>query len=80
MDNGLVIFDWFVPSMRMQVILDCSIRPPGFCPYIRGGKKGEFRNWTKRHLISPITKTTKRTKRYLGIENYNPNAVSRLKK
>ena len=32
------------------------------------------------HLESPITKTTKKTKRYLGIENYNPNAVSRLKK
>ena len=30
-----------------------------------------------RHLESPITK---KTKRYLGIENYNPNAVSRLKK
>ena len=32
------------------------------------------------HLESPITKKKKKTKRYLGIDNYNPNAVSRLKK
>ena len=32
------------------------------------------------HLESPITKKTKKTKRYVGTENYNPNAVSRLKK
>ena len=24
-----------------------SFRPPGFSPYIWGGKKGEFRDWTK---------------------------------
>ena len=34
-DNGLVIFDWFVLSMRTQVILDSSFRPPGFSPYMR---------------------------------------------
>ena len=34
-----------VPSMRMQVILDSSFRPPGFSP-IWGGRKGEFRDWT----------------------------------
>ena len=31
--------------MRMQVILDSSFVRPGSAP-IRGGKKGEFRNWT----------------------------------
>ena len=35
MDNGQVFFDWFVLSMRMQVILDSSFRPPGFSPYMR---------------------------------------------
>ena len=34
-----------VLSMRMQVILDSSFARPGSAP-IRGGKKGEFRNWT----------------------------------
>ena len=29
----LVFFDWFILSMRMQVILDSSFRPPGFSPY-----------------------------------------------
>ena len=33
-DNGLVTFDWFVPSMHMQVILDSSFRPPGFSSYM----------------------------------------------
>ena len=32
-DIGLVILYWFVLSMRMQVILDSSFRPPGFSPY-----------------------------------------------
>ena len=43
----LVIFDWFVLSMRMQVILDSSFARPGSAP-IWGGKKGEFRDWTKK--------------------------------
>ena len=41
----LLIFDWFVLSMRMQVILDSSFARPGSAP-ILGGKKGEFRDWT----------------------------------
>ena len=41
----LVIFDWFVLSMRMQVILDSIFARPGSA-LIGGGKKGEFRNWT----------------------------------
>ena len=46
---------WFFPrfggknggvlSMRMQVILDSSFARPDSAP-IRGGKKGEFRDWT----------------------------------
>ena len=39
-ENGVVL------SMRMQVILDSSFARPGSAP-IRGGKKGEFRDWTK---------------------------------
>ena len=36
--------------MRMQVILDSSFARPGSAP-IGGGKKGEFRDWTKQlHL------------------------------
>ena len=35
MDNGQVFFHWFLPSMRMQVIVDSSFRPPGFSPYMR---------------------------------------------
>ena len=35
-----------VLSMRMQVILDSSFVRPGSAP-IRGGKKGEFRDWTR---------------------------------
>ena len=38
-------FDWFVLSMRMQVILDSSFARSGSAP-IWGGKKGEFRDWT----------------------------------
>jgi len=41
----LVIFDWFAPSMRMQVILDSSFARPGWAP-IWDGKKAEFRDWT----------------------------------
>ena len=41
----LVIFDWFVLSMRMQVILDSLFARPGSAP-IGGGKKREFRDWT----------------------------------
>ena len=40
-----VIFDWFVLSMRMQVILDSSFARLGSAP-IWGGKKVEFRDWT----------------------------------
>ena len=37
-NNGLVIFDWFVLSMRMQVILDSPFaRSPGSAPI--GGRK-----------------------------------------
>ena len=41
----VVIFDWFVLSMLMQVIVDSSFARPGSAP-IWGGKKGEFRDWT----------------------------------
>ena len=41
----LVIFDWFVLSMRMQVILDSLFTRPGSAS-IGGGKKREFRDWT----------------------------------
>ena len=34
----------------MQVILDSSFARPGSAP-IRGGKKGEFRDWTRNVLI-----------------------------
>ena len=46
----LVIFDWFVLSMRMQVILDSSFAHPGSAP-IWGGKKGEFRDWTSTLVV-----------------------------
>ena len=36
-------------SMRMQVILDSSFACPGSAP-IWGGKKGEFRDWTRQTL------------------------------
>ena len=35
-----------VLSMRMQVILDSRFARPGSAP-IGGGKKGEFRDWTR---------------------------------
>ena len=38
-----------VLSMRMQVILDSSFAHPGSAP-IWGGKKGEFREWTRSSL------------------------------
>ena len=44
-ENGGVL------SMRMQVILDSSFARPGSAP-IWGGKKGEFRDWTRTSLIS----------------------------
>jgi len=50
--NGVVL------SMRMQVILDSSFARPGLAP-IWGGKKGEFRDWTrwlKEHFGGPATK------------------------
>ena len=40
-----------VLSMRMQVILDSPFARPGSAP-IWGGKKGEFRDWT-RELHAP---------------------------
>ena len=44
-ENGGVL------SMRMQVILDSSFARPGSAP-LWGGKKGEFRDWTRcRHVI-----------------------------
>ena len=42
----LVIFDWFVLNMHMQVILDSLFTCLGSAP-IGGRKKGEFRDWTK---------------------------------
>ena len=45
----LVTSYWFVLSMRMQVILDSSFARPGSAP-TRGGKKGEFRDWTRPQL------------------------------
>ena len=51
---------WFFPrfggenggvlSMRMQVILDSLFARPGSAP-IGGGKKGEFRDWTRRRHV-----------------------------
>ena len=45
-----LIFDWFVLSMRMQVILDSLFACPVSAP-IGGGKKGELRDWTNGHSI-----------------------------
>ena len=50
---GLVIFDWFVLSMRMQVILDSTLDSLFACPgsaLIWGGKKGEFRDWNESQM------------------------------
>ena len=41
----LVIFGWFVLSMRIQVFLDSLFARPGSAP-IWGGKKGESGDWT----------------------------------
>ena len=38
LDNGLVIFDWFVLSLRMQVILNPLFARPGSAPF-RAGRK-----------------------------------------
>ena len=43
-----------VLSLRMQVILDSSFARPGSVP-IWGGKKGEFRDWTKATVINWFT-------------------------
>ena len=43
--SSMVIFDWFVLNMRMQVILDFLFARPGSAP-VWGGKKEEFRYWT----------------------------------
>ena len=43
-DASSVVFDWFVLSMRMQVILDSLFARPGSAA-IGGGKKGEYRDW-----------------------------------
>ena len=40
-----------VLSMRMQVILDSPFARPSSAP-IGGGKKGEFRDWTRNPLVS----------------------------
>ena len=55
-DWDLVIFYWFVLSMRMQVILDSSFARPGSAP-IWGGKKGEFRDWTVALHFRPAWQT-----------------------
>ena len=52
----LVIFNWFVLSMRMQVILDSSFTRPGSAP-IWGGKKGEFRDWTRYSSVAEDLKS-----------------------
>jgi len=40
---GLVIFHWFIVSMRMQIILDAPFRPPGFSPYMGREEKKSSR-------------------------------------
>ena len=44
-----------VLSMRMQVILESSFARPGSAP-IRGGKKGEIRDWTSSFSDTPTTR------------------------
>ena len=41
--------------MRMQVILDSSFARPGSVP-IWGGKKGEFRDWTRSRMTKDMRK------------------------
>ena len=36
---GLLIFDWFILSMRMQVILDSPFARPGSAPMWGAGRK-----------------------------------------
>ena len=56
---GSVIFHWFVLSMRMQVILDSSFARPGSAPKW-GGKKGEFRDWTKKLYAYNLNRKTEK--------------------
>ena len=59
-ESGKYFQIWFFPrfggknggvlSMRMQVILDSSFARPGSAP-TRGGKKGEFRDWTRMYKV-----------------------------
>ena len=65
---------WFFPrfggknggvlSMRMQVILDSSFARPGSVP-IWGGKKGEFRDWTRISQVEVYKRVGKSVIRYL---------------
>ena len=54
-----VFFYWFVLSMRMQVILDSSFALPGSAP-TWGGKKGEFRDWTRKGYNSSFRRFEKK--------------------
>ena len=45
--------------MSMQVILDSSFARPGSAP-IRGGEKGEFRDWTKGNAVVEVFKMAER--------------------
>ena len=60
--------------MRMQVILDSSFARPGSAP-IWGGKKGEFRDWTKINLlvvvVVVITHTNNHKKDIYRRNSYN---------
>ena len=55
-----MVFPWGknggVLSMRLQVILDSLFARPSSAP-IRGGKKGEFRDWTNKGRVSFINRT-----------------------
>ena len=73
-------FDWFVLSMRMQVILDSSFARPGSAP-IWGGKKGEFRDWTtsrchiKASHINSLPASRRHIKTYQDASNQPPKGV-----
>ena len=73
-------FCWFVLSMRMQVILDSLFARPGSAP-IGGGKKGEFRDWTKKEIIrmNSLTYQLRYANEFIQIEGrrkiYDPNFV-----
>ena len=60
-----------VLSMCMQVILDSSFARPGSAP-IWGGKKGEFRDWTKLRLIEEGL-GFQRTIYHLGFHKVQPS-------